>query len=91
MKYLGMIIGENLRRSEFWKPIVDKIKNRLSRWKGRMLSMAGRISPIKSVISALPFFTFPSSKHLQLSTTKSKEYRQSFFWGGDMKEEILPG
>jgi len=55
-KYLGMIISSNPRRFEFWNSIVDKIKSRLSRWRGKMLSMAGRIRLIKSVISALPLF-----------------------------------
>ena len=57
-KYLGMIIGDNPRRLEFWSPIVDKIKSRLSRWRGKMLSLAIRICLIKSVISVLPLFYF---------------------------------
>jgi len=57
-KYLGMTIGGNSRKTEFWNPIILKIRSRLSRWKGRMLSLAGRICLIKSVISALPLFYF---------------------------------
>jgi len=57
-KYLGTIIGGNVRRIEFWIPIVDKIRSRLSTWKGRLLSMMGRICLIKSVLSSLPLFYF---------------------------------
>jgi len=57
-KYLGIIIGVNPRRITFWNSIVDKIKSRLSSWKGRLLSMAGRICLIKSVITVLPLFHF---------------------------------
>jgi len=57
-KYLSMVIGGNPRRCEFWTPILDKIRSRLSRWKGRLLSMTGQICLIKSVISALPLFYF---------------------------------
>ena len=57
-KYLCMVIGDNPRRIEFWNPIFDKIKSRLSRWRGKTLSLAGRICLIKSVISALPLFYF---------------------------------
>ena len=57
-KYLGMVIGGNPRRCKFWKPIVNKIRSRLSRSKDRLLSMTGRICLIKSVISALPLFYF---------------------------------
>jgi len=57
-KYLGITIGSNHRRSKFWIPIVDKIRSRLSRWKGIMLSMSGRICLIKLVISSLPLYYF---------------------------------
>jgi len=57
-KYLGMTIGGNSRRPEFWNHIVDKIRSRLSSWKVRMFSMVGRICLIKAVISTLPLFYF---------------------------------
>ena len=37
-KYLAITVGGNPRRSEFWSPIINKIKSRLSNWKGRLLS-----------------------------------------------------
>ena len=43
-KYLGMTIGGNPRRVAFWKPIIDKIKARLSNWKGKILWLAGFVS-----------------------------------------------
>jgi len=50
-KYLEMLIGGNPRREEFWNPIIDKIKLRLSRWKGKVLSLAREVCLIKSVIN----------------------------------------
>ena len=69
-KYLGITIGGNPRRIAFWDPIVDKIKSRLSRWKGRLLYLAGRMCLIKSVITTLPLFISLSLKHQLLSLTK---------------------
>ena len=40
----------------FWEGVVDRIKTRLGRWKGRFISMAERICLIKSVISVIPLF-----------------------------------
>jgi len=48
-KYLGYLIGGNSRREGFRNLIIDKIKFRLSRWKGKVLSMAGRL--LKASIS----------------------------------------
>jgi len=55
-KYLGMEVGDHPRKKQFWEPIVNKIKKRLSGWKGRYLSLAGRICLIKSVFTTLPLF-----------------------------------
>jgi len=54
--YLGVRIGGNPRKEEFWKPIIYKIRSNLSTWKGRLLTTAGRIYLIKSVITALALF-----------------------------------
>ena len=40
----------------FWDGVVDRIKSRLSTWKGRFISMAGRICLVKSVLSSISLF-----------------------------------
>jgi len=55
-KYLSMIIGGDQRSVSFWKPIVEKIKSRLFKWRGRILSMDGRVCLLKAVINALSLF-----------------------------------
>jgi len=45
-----------LRRIQFWEPILNKLSARLSTWKGRFLSLAGRICLIKSVFTVIPLF-----------------------------------
>jgi len=54
--YLGLEVGGNPRKKQFWEPILNKLKARLSVWKGRFLSMTGRICLIKSVITIVPLF-----------------------------------
>jgi len=55
-KYLDMLVGGNHRRSKFWEEVVERVRGRLGRWKGKFISMAGRLCLIKSVLSALPLF-----------------------------------
>jgi len=43
---------------------MDKIRHKLSRWKGKVLSIADMIYLIKSVITVLPLFYFFSLKLL---------------------------
>lgn len=42
-KYLGLSVGGCHKREAFWDGVLDRISSRLGRWKGRILSMAGRI------------------------------------------------
>ncbi|GKV34367.1 hypothetical protein SLEP1_g42744 [Rubroshorea leprosula] len=56
MKYLGILIGGNHRKLAMWQPLVDSFKRKLASWKGRHLSLAGRVTLINSVLSSLPVF-----------------------------------
>nr|XP_043630062.1 uncharacterized protein LOC122601362 [Erigeron canadensis] len=40
--YLSVPIGANMKRKESWRPVIDKFKKRLSKWKASLLSIGGR-------------------------------------------------
>ncbi|GAU50095.1 hypothetical protein TSUD_28830 [Trifolium subterraneum] len=40
--YLGLPIGGDPRRLRFWKPVLTRLKKRLSGWKSRFLTFGGR-------------------------------------------------
>ena len=56
IKYLGIPLGANPRSVETWRPVIDKIKKKLCGWKRKILSRAGRLTLIKSVINNLPIY-----------------------------------
>jgi len=78
LKYLGMTIGGNPRRVAFWKPIIEKVKAKLSNWKGKIFSMAGRICLIKSVINAL-YLSFFKARSKVCSLIR--KIQAKFLWG----------
>jgi len=88
-KYLGITIGGNPRRITFWNSIVDKIKSRLSSWKGRLLSMAGRICLIKFVITALPLFYFSFFKAPIAVYNHIRRIQAKFLWGWGFEERKI--
>lgn len=62
--FMGLIVGGNHISIIFWKPVVDIMKSKLSDWKGRLLSIGGRISLMNSTLSNLlvynlSFFKIP--------------------------------
>ena len=54
--YIGLPIGVNPRVKATWRPLIDKIKKKLSNWKHNNLSFARGIYLINSVLSFVPFF-----------------------------------
>lgn len=81
--FLGLPIGSNPRSISTWTPLVKKVKDCLSCWKGRLLSLGNRITLIKSVLSSLAifhlsFFRAPKKICLEINVIQSH-----FLWGGD--------
>ncbi|KAJ0445513.1 putative RNA-directed DNA polymerase [Helianthus annuus] len=79
--YLGIPIGANMKRSIFWRPIVEKFKKKLSGWKARHLSLAGRVTLAKSVLGSLPSYflsLFPAPKCI---IKQLEGIRRDFVWG----------
>jgi len=42
-----MLVGRNHRKIPFWDGVVDKIKNILATWKGKIISFTGRVCLLK--------------------------------------------
>ncbi|GKV32262.1 hypothetical protein SLEP1_g40879 [Rubroshorea leprosula] len=78
----GIPIGGHYGKIAFWKPLIDVFSNKLSKWKGRFLSLRGRITLINSVLDSLPVFwmsvyLIPKGTILLLD-----QIRRRFLWGG---------
>ena len=88
-KYLGMQVGGNPRRRQFWEPVVDKVKARLSAWKGKCLSLAGRVCLVKSVLTSIPLFYLSLFKAPHAVCHKISSIQRRFLWtGGDDQKHI---
>ena len=55
-RYLGLPMHTRKLSNKDWRVIENRIENKLSGWKGKMLSVGGRLVLINSVLSSLPMF-----------------------------------
>jgi len=88
--YLGLEVEGNPQKKRFWESVLNKLKARFNVWKGRFLSMVGRICLIKSVITiAVPLF-YLSLFRAPISVCKSiTNIQRRFLWGwGKEKKPI---
>lgn len=80
--YLGLPIGGDPRKLNFWRPILTCIISRLSNWKSKFLSFGGRLILLKYVLSSIPvyFLSFFRAPTGIISSIES--LFKNFFWGG---------
>ena len=87
--YLGMPVGGSHKRDAFWNGVIEKVQTRLSRWKGRCLTMDGRICLIKSVLSAIPLFFMSLFKLPSGVAGKLIRIQRDFLWGWGAEERKI--
>ncbi|XP_057733818.1 uncharacterized protein LOC130948990 [Arachis stenosperma] len=56
VRYLEISLGTNPRLVKTWKPVIDKVEEKLSLWKAKTLNKAGKLVLIKSVLNSLPIY-----------------------------------
>jgi hypothetical protein len=87
IRYLGIPIHYRRLTIAEWKAVEERLQKRLSSWKGKLLSLGGRLVLINSVLSnmvlyMISFFLLPKG-FLQ----KLDYYRSRFFWQGDSEKK----
>nr|GFA71488.1 RNA-directed DNA polymerase, eukaryota, reverse transcriptase zinc-binding domain protein [Tanacetum cinerariifolium] len=91
-KYLGTEVRGTMHRAIAWqevidKEVIDKVKERLSKWKMKALSIGRRITLLKSVFGSIPIFHMSIYK-APMRVLKELEYvRRQFFNGHDPKSK----
>ena len=88
MSYLGMPWGASHNSPSIWNPILEKIKQKLTKWKKLYLSKGACLMLLKSTLFSLPtyflsLFTIPT--HVG---NKIEKLQRDFLWG-DSKTHLV--
>jgi hypothetical protein len=87
INYLGIPIHHRRLTIAEWKLVEERLQKRLSSWKGKLLSLGGRLVLINSVLTnmvlyMISFFILPKGVLHKLDY-----YRSRFFWQGDSEKK----
>jgi ribonuclease HI len=87
--YLGVPIFKGKPKACYLQPIADKIKNKLSSWKASLLSIAGRVQMVRSVVYSMIVYSI-SLYSWPVSLLKDLEKAiRNFIWSGDVDQRKL--
>lgn len=87
--YLEVLIFKGKPKASHFQPVVDKICVKLSTWKASLLSMAGRVQLIRSVIQSMMMYNI-SLYSWPASLIKQVEQKiRNFIWSGDQDKRKL--
>lgn len=87
--YLGLPIGGNSSRLCLWDPILQRMETKLASWRGKLLSIGGRLTLIKSCLSNLPvyFMSIFSVPHGIID--KIIKLQRNLLWSGSMEKNAM--
>ncbi|GKV50356.1 hypothetical protein SLEP1_g57064 [Rubroshorea leprosula] len=79
--YLGMPIGDSMCRRKPWIPVIDNFNKKLAVWKAKSLSIGGRVTLLRSVLSALPIYFMSIFKIPKIVLHELVCLQRKFLWG----------
>jgi ribonuclease HI len=88
-RYLGFPLKSNGRNSRESNFIVEKVQAKLSNWKAKLLSPAGRMVLIQSVTSAIPSYYMQTNALPNSVCNKLDRLNRNFLWGSSEEKKKM--
>nr|GEW89924.1 RNA-directed DNA polymerase, eukaryota, reverse transcriptase zinc-binding domain protein [Tanacetum cinerariifolium] len=85
--YLSSKVGGSMSRVHTWNEVVDRVKNQLSKWKMKMLSIGGRLTLLKSVLGSMPVSQMSIFRAPLTVLRTLKSIRSQFFKGQELNSK----
>lgn len=87
--YLGAPIFKGKPKVVHFQPIADKVKNKLGTWKAALLSIAGRVQLVKSVIQSMLLHTMTIYSWPVSLLKDLEKCIRNFIWSGDSSKRKM--
>ncbi|KAJ1696613.1 hypothetical protein LUZ63_005125 [Rhynchospora breviuscula] len=83
--YLGLPLSFRRLRKIHFKPLIEAVQRKLDGWRARFLSIGGRQTLVKSVLTAMPLHYMQAIRLPTWLLKHLEGLRRSFFWRGKNK------
>jgi hypothetical protein len=88
-KYLSFPLRSNGRNSRDFNFIVEKVQAKLTSWKSKLLSPAGRVVLIQSVTSSLPAYYMQNTALPSSICNELDRLNRNFLWGSSNERKKM--
>ena len=88
IRYLGLPLSTTRLKSVDFQPVVDKMTGKLNAWNGRNVSMAGRLTLVKSVLTSQVIHLLSALRVPKEILKLIDNKRKQFLWAGN---DVLTG
>jgi hypothetical protein len=82
-KYLGLQLHTRSLQKVHVQPLIERIGQRLPKWKGRWLNKAGQLTLVTSVLFSMPTYHLTVFPLAAWARRKIDKIRRSFLWKGE--------
>ncbi|KAL6586447.1 hypothetical protein OROMI_001435 [Orobanche minor] len=80
--YLGTKVGGRINGVAAWADVVERVTGRLRRWDPKSISLGGRVTLVKSVLSSIPRYILSLLEMPKQVEKKMRSLQCNFLWGG---------
>ena len=87
--YLEVTIFVGALKFWFLQPLVDKVKFKLTSWKGKSLSMMGRIQLVNTIITGFLAYSFNMYIWPISLLNQIEQWCQNFIWTSDIMKKVI--
>ena len=88
-RYLGVSLCTERRSKRHFEFMTENIQHRLSSWKAKNLSLAGRCTLIQSVLSGIPSYIMQTAWLPQSTCDALNQLNRNFLWGTTVDKRKL--
>ena len=83
--YLGIPLSDRRLTKSSYQPLIDKFVKILAGWTAMLLSIAGKLTLVKFVLSAMPTFQLLTIEMPKWLEKRLDKLRRAFLWSGSDK------